>query len=518
MSDSSSTGVNLQRASVVILFDTPWTMAVQDQIIGRVWRVNQPRPVEAFALVTAGTIEGWMRKTATVKGELAQVLNNDAVTRVESSAETETDVAELEELEDTPSPERMRDPTPPLPRGPVELPTAEEPTAERAEVLDTLAQYTTCRPDGLPRLPLGTRVLDPDVPMRRTLFDEAVARLPFYRLSHQNPARRHFLSRAHGRLVDPYTPVHTKFASVYADLADFPLANPLPATEEACESLKIVAELFTLVKYNAYPCFWNRDVDMHAPHKPLASPLERTASQRQWAANTDFSNKMCLLANRARDRDDISLAEVKALQEVVGLIDVSDITDNAAELSRAHALLLDGFLDINGRPAVPDTAPRLVSGEPLFRKMFTPEETESFNTLVSSMLSPDTRTPTAEEVDMFQAWSLPQVSRVKAKQATFMARPAKPTRKRPSQPVVTSQEDDRPLAGEERDDRVEPTQRLSSTQLGSSELAAPRSATTISRTAPEARTPLGTFKRIIAPLPGPSAKKRKLMPVSTVDL
>ncbi|HEY7560179.1 MAG TPA: DEAD/DEAH box helicase [Candidatus Binatia bacterium] len=55
--DSGSTGLNLQSASVVINCDLPWNPARLEQRISRAWRKHQTRPVTVIHLVSEGTIE-----------------------------------------------------------------------------------------------------------------------------------------------------------------------------------------------------------------------------------------------------------------------------------------------------------------------------------------------------------------------------------------------------------------------------------------------------------------------------
>ena len=69
--DSGSTGLNLQSASVVINCDLPWNPARLEQRISRAWRKHQTRPVTVFHLVSEGTIEQRMIGTLKAKQALA---------------------------------------------------------------------------------------------------------------------------------------------------------------------------------------------------------------------------------------------------------------------------------------------------------------------------------------------------------------------------------------------------------------------------------------------------------------
>ncbi|MHB8522599.1 MAG: DEAD/DEAH box helicase [Limisphaerales bacterium] len=69
--DSGSTGLNLQNASVVINCDLPWNPAKLEQRIARAWRKHQTRPVTAINLVSENTIEHRMLDTLANKQALA---------------------------------------------------------------------------------------------------------------------------------------------------------------------------------------------------------------------------------------------------------------------------------------------------------------------------------------------------------------------------------------------------------------------------------------------------------------
>jgi hypothetical protein len=69
--DSGSTGLNLQNASVVINCDLPWNPAKLEQRIARAWRKHQTRPVTVINLVAENTIEHRMLETLAQKKALA---------------------------------------------------------------------------------------------------------------------------------------------------------------------------------------------------------------------------------------------------------------------------------------------------------------------------------------------------------------------------------------------------------------------------------------------------------------
>jgi superfamily II DNA or RNA helicase len=69
--DSGSTGLNLQNASVVVNCDLPWNPAKLEQRIARAWRKHQTRPVTVINLVAEGTIEHRMLETLANKQALS---------------------------------------------------------------------------------------------------------------------------------------------------------------------------------------------------------------------------------------------------------------------------------------------------------------------------------------------------------------------------------------------------------------------------------------------------------------
>lgn len=70
--DSGSTGLNLQNASVVINCDLPWNPAKLEQRIARAWRKHQTRSVTVINLVSENTIEHRMMGTLAAKQALAE--------------------------------------------------------------------------------------------------------------------------------------------------------------------------------------------------------------------------------------------------------------------------------------------------------------------------------------------------------------------------------------------------------------------------------------------------------------
>jgi len=69
--DSGSTGLNLQDASIVVNCDLPWNPAKLEQRIARAWRKHQTKPVTVYNLIASGTIEQEMLATLATKQALA---------------------------------------------------------------------------------------------------------------------------------------------------------------------------------------------------------------------------------------------------------------------------------------------------------------------------------------------------------------------------------------------------------------------------------------------------------------
>ncbi|MBN2317989.1 MAG: DEAD/DEAH box helicase [Acidobacteria bacterium] len=69
--DSGSTGLNLQNASVIVNCDLPWNPARLEQRIARAWRKHQTKPVTVIHLVSENTIEQRMLETLSSKQALA---------------------------------------------------------------------------------------------------------------------------------------------------------------------------------------------------------------------------------------------------------------------------------------------------------------------------------------------------------------------------------------------------------------------------------------------------------------
>lgn len=69
--DTGSTGLNLQVASVVINLDLPWNPAVLEQRIGRIYRIGQKRNIQVINMVSKDSFEEKMLATLDFKASLA---------------------------------------------------------------------------------------------------------------------------------------------------------------------------------------------------------------------------------------------------------------------------------------------------------------------------------------------------------------------------------------------------------------------------------------------------------------
>ncbi|KAG1668599.1 hypothetical protein FOA52_001468 [Chlamydomonas sp. UWO 241] len=65
-------GINLQAADTVIFYDSDWNPAVEDQAMARAYRIGQARTVLVLRLVTAGSIEEHIVKSAGEKRKFAE--------------------------------------------------------------------------------------------------------------------------------------------------------------------------------------------------------------------------------------------------------------------------------------------------------------------------------------------------------------------------------------------------------------------------------------------------------------
>ena len=115
--DSGSTGLNLQAASVVVNCDLPWNPARLEQRIARAWRKHQTRPVTVINLVAENTIEHRMLATLAMKQSLAEgVLDRKGdLTQIKLTSGRHSFLARLQQLVGPPSTTMRRAELKPLP-------------------------------------------------------------------------------------------------------------------------------------------------------------------------------------------------------------------------------------------------------------------------------------------------------------------------------------------------------------------------------------------------------------------
>ncbi|WOO81670.1 putative global transactivator [Vanrija pseudolonga] len=72
-------GLNFFRANIhLINLDPSWTQAARDQIVGRVHRIGQTRPVQVYNLIVRHSVDEYLASVAARKGRLMEVLDKHA--------------------------------------------------------------------------------------------------------------------------------------------------------------------------------------------------------------------------------------------------------------------------------------------------------------------------------------------------------------------------------------------------------------------------------------------------------
>lgn len=69
-------GLNLQKARYAVFIDLPWTYALYEQIVGRVWRTGQNNPVTAYIIEARDTVDEKIRKLVWTKKADGDLLTN----------------------------------------------------------------------------------------------------------------------------------------------------------------------------------------------------------------------------------------------------------------------------------------------------------------------------------------------------------------------------------------------------------------------------------------------------------
>ena len=105
--DSGSTGLNLQVASILINLDLPWNPAVLEQRIGRIYRIGQEMPVQVLSLVSKDSIEERMIERLRFKQSMFEgALDGGDDTIFLSEDRFKSFMSSLASLTHSPSPKR----------------------------------------------------------------------------------------------------------------------------------------------------------------------------------------------------------------------------------------------------------------------------------------------------------------------------------------------------------------------------------------------------------------------------
>jgi SNF2 family DNA or RNA helicase len=87
---AAGTGLNLTTASYVVLYDPWWNPAVEAQAIDRSHRIGQTQTVNAYRLISPGTVEEKIWELQQSKAQtIADVLGEEGFARSLSTADLE---------------------------------------------------------------------------------------------------------------------------------------------------------------------------------------------------------------------------------------------------------------------------------------------------------------------------------------------------------------------------------------------------------------------------------------------
>ncbi|KAJ7574791.1 P-loop containing nucleoside triphosphate hydrolase protein, partial [Mycena floridula] len=70
LSNVGATGLNLQVARIIIIFDTTWSHQSLEQLIGRIWRHGQTKQVDVYHIVAKGTPDVFLNNLSFSKAAL----------------------------------------------------------------------------------------------------------------------------------------------------------------------------------------------------------------------------------------------------------------------------------------------------------------------------------------------------------------------------------------------------------------------------------------------------------------
>lgn len=94
LSEAGSAGLNLQSASYVVNYDSPWSIAKLEQREGRAHRIGQTKPVTVYNLIARGTIDEYVLKVLKTKNLLSlEVLGDEE--RLEKAGLSEEDIKSI---------------------------------------------------------------------------------------------------------------------------------------------------------------------------------------------------------------------------------------------------------------------------------------------------------------------------------------------------------------------------------------------------------------------------------------
>ncbi|KAG8689772.1 hypothetical protein FRC11_000687 [Ceratobasidium sp. 423] len=105
ISDVAAAGLNLQRGSIVIFVDHPWSESEKRQIIGRVLRHGQDRQVLVYDLMVPDTSDEFLQGFAGGKGLMSGIFNRELSLRGRPAALSDS---ELESEDEPPAPKPKR--------------------------------------------------------------------------------------------------------------------------------------------------------------------------------------------------------------------------------------------------------------------------------------------------------------------------------------------------------------------------------------------------------------------------
>lgn len=80
---AAGTGITLNRASVVILLDEPWNMALREQAVDRAHRIGQKNNVTVYTIIAKNTIDEKIHKLVYEKGEMSEKIVDGVIAPID---------------------------------------------------------------------------------------------------------------------------------------------------------------------------------------------------------------------------------------------------------------------------------------------------------------------------------------------------------------------------------------------------------------------------------------------------